>query len=227
MNYWLLVVLSSIAFAAFASDPPKAVVADDENRERVVESLRPVLKPLGGAGRIYFSSACSGGKFPFPIFPKISVMPTQQREALAAVRDIFLKDESVRVVRDRSGMIRITIGRPPTALLQTNLKSLRFNTDEQYNGWRAVGAILNAKEVQSAMQKLGFEKGVKMAIGPIAVPEPGRSLPHLTASIMNMTMDQALDLVAETFGGIVIYETCEEPGAKRLVLLDFLEIAEH
>jgi hypothetical protein len=228
MNYWLLVVLSSIAFAALnASDLPKAVIADDRNREQVVAPLLPVLKACGGTGRIYFSGACSGGKFPFPIFPKVSVRATQQRNALEAVRDIFGKDKSVRVVRDRSGMIRITMGQPPTALLQTKVKSLRFNTDEQYNGWRAVGAVLNAKEVQSAMHKLGLEKGVKMDIGPIAVPEPGRPLPHLAASIKNMTMDQALDVVAETFGGIVIYETCEEPGGKRLVFLDFLQVAEH
>ena len=227
MNYWLLIILSSISLvSAKADDLQKAVVVDDHNREQVLKHLLPVLKAHRQAGRITFSGVCSGGKFPFPVFPKVSAKPTHERDVLAAVRDIFQKDESVRVLRDPAGMIRITIGQPPTALLQTKLKSLKFDTQQQYNGELAVDAILDAKEVEVAMPKFGLEKGVKMVAGGINVPENGRPLPHLPASIKNMTMDQALDLVAKTFGGIVIYETCEEPGGKRLVLLDFAQVVD-
>jgi hypothetical protein len=41
----------------------------------------------------------------------------------------------------------------------------------------------------------------------------------------DLTMDRALDAVAKTFGGIVIYETCEERSGKRLVSLDFVQVA--
>lgn len=227
MNRRLLATLLAITSPVLnASDPSNAVLVDEHNRQLLLNQLLPVLKPHGGAGRISFSGICSGGKFPFPMFPKVSAMPTQQRDEVAAVRDIFRNSKGVAVLGDRSGVIRITIGQPPAVLLQTQLNSLRFSTDEQYNGWRAVGAILNAKEVQAAMHKVGFEKGVKMDIGPITVPEPGRPLPHLPALIKNMTMDNALDLVAKTFGGIVIYETCEARGGKRLVLLDFVQVAD-
>jgi hypothetical protein len=50
-------------------------------------------------------------------------------------------------------------------------------------------------------------------------------LPHLSASMKDLTMDRALDAVAKTFGGIVIYETCEERSGKRLVSLDFVQVA--
>ena len=41
----------------------------------------------------------------------------------------------------------------------------------------------------------------------------------------DLTMDRGLDAVAKTFGGIVIYETCEERSGKRLVSLDFVQVA--
>jgi hypothetical protein len=53
----------------------------------------------------------------------------------------------------------------------------------------------------------------------------GARLPHLPASMKDLTMDRALDAVAKTFGGIVIYETCEERSGKRLVSLDFVQVA--
>jgi hypothetical protein len=202
------------------------VSSDEDNREQVLKQLLPVLEKNKQTGRISFSSVCSGERFAFPIFPKVREMPTQMQNGSAAVRDIFRKDESVRVLQDRSGIVKITIGRPPTALLQTKLKSLSFDAQQQYNGELAVDAVLNAKEVEGAMQKLGLEKGVKMISGSINVLEKGRRLPHLPGFIKNMSMDRALDLIAKTFGGVVIYETCEQRGGERLVMLDFVQVAD-
>jgi len=42
----------------------------------------------------------------------------------------------------------------------------------------------------------------------------------------DLTVDQALDAVARTFGGIVIYETCAQQSGKRLVSLDFVQVAD-
>ena len=42
---------------------------------------------------------------------------------------------------------------------------------------------------------------------------------------LRLPIDQALDAVARTFGGIVIYETCAERSGKRLVSLDFVQVA--
>lgn len=226
MNNWLLIILFSvISVPAKGAGLQEPIVADNHNRDEVLKQLLPVLRAQSKAARISFSSVCSGETFPFPIFPNVRVIPTQQRNGLAAVREMFRKDESVAVLQDRSGIIRITIGQPPTALLQTKLRSLNFDAQQQYNGELAVDAVLNAKKVEGAMQELGLEKGVKMIAGSINVPEKGRPLPHLPASIKNMTVDEALDLIAKTFRGIVIYETCSESRGKGLVFLDFVQIA--
>ncbi len=123
-------------------------------------------------------------------------------------------------------MIRITIGQPASALLQTRIDSVRFRTEEQYNGELAIWAIFNSKEVEAARRRLGIELPETIFSGSITMPEEGRHFPHLSASMKNVTMDQALDVVAKTFGGIVIYETCEEQAGKRLLSLDFVQLAD-
>jgi hypothetical protein len=42
----------------------------------------------------------------------------------------------------------------------------------------------------------------------IGIGQPAEGRPHLPGVITNVTMDQALDLVAKTFRGIVLYEFC-------------------
>jgi hypothetical protein len=42
----------------------------------------------------------------------------------------------------------------------------------------------------------------------IGIAQPADGFPHLPAVITNVTMDQALDIVAKTFKGIVLYKFC-------------------
>jgi hypothetical protein len=227
MSNWLLVILFGSTLAcANAANLPEPIVISERNQEQVLKHLRPVLMARGGAGRIYYSTVCLGKDFPLLPFPELNAVPSQRREGLAAVRDIFRNDKRVRVLQDRSGMIRVTIGQPATALLQTRIGSVTFKSDEQYNGELAKYAVLKSKEVQAAMRQLGLEGAPAIFSGSITVPEAGRQFPHLPASIKNQTMDQALDTIAQTFKGIVIYKTCAEPGGKRLVSLDFVQVAD-
>jgi hypothetical protein len=67
----------------------------------------------------------------------------------------------------------------------------------------------NAPEVQSAMRELNIRIPARpLSIG---IAQPADGLPHLPSVITNVTMDQALDLVAKTFRGIVLYEFCSPP----------------
>jgi len=89
----------------------------------------------------------------------------------------------------------------------------------------AISAIENTTEVEVAECKLGFDHPNIVFGGGIALPEQGVRLPHLPASMKDLTMDRVLDAVAKSFGGVVIYETCEERSGKRLVSLDFVQVA--
>ena len=179
-----------------------------------------------GAGRIYYSTACKtkdGESLPFP---RVEVRQlSKETTGVVAVREIFENDKHVMVSEDRSGMIRVTIGQPVSALLQTRIHSLTLKPHERYNAPLAISAIENTTEVEVAERKLGFDHPNIVFGGGIALPEKGVRLPHLPASMKDLTMDRALDAVAKTFGGIVIYETCEERSGKRLVSLDFVQVA--
>src|SRR5213592_3979732 len=98
MNNWPLIILFAIALLpAKAADRPKSVVVDEQNREQVLKDLVPVLKAYGGAGRIYFSGACAGDTFPFPIFPKVNTVSAQRQDGVAAVREVFRNDKHTKV----------------------------------------------------------------------------------------------------------------------------------
>ena len=74
---------------------------------------------------------------------------------MVAVREIFKNDKRVMVSEDRSGMIRITIGQPASALLQTRIHLVTLKLHEQYNAILAIFAIENTTEVEVAERKLG------------------------------------------------------------------------
>jgi hypothetical protein len=234
MKFWFIVLLlGSGMVSASAQGLPEGPGLNQlgpgisqRNQESVLKYLRPALMVHGGAGRIYYSTVCASEDGPLP-FPEVNAGPPSKRTTgVTAVREIFKNDKRVRVSQDRSGMIRVAIGQPASALLQTRIGSVKFRVEEQYNGELAIWAIFNSKEVEAAMRQLGLDQPVIVFGGSINVPEKGVPLPHLPASIKNVMMDEALDVIARTFGGIVIYETCGERGGKRLVSLDFVQVAE-
>ena len=86
---------------------------------------------------------------------------------MVAVREIFENDKHVMVSEDRFGMIRITIGKPASPLLQTRIHSLTLKPHEQYNAQLAISARtrprLNSLSVSSGLitQTL-FSAGVSL-----------------------------------------------------------------
>jgi len=229
MKFWLIVLLLGSALGcASAEGLPRGYVISQHNQETALKYLRPALVSRGGAGRIYYSAACrtkDGETLPFP---RVEVRPPSKgTTGLVAVCEIFKNDKHVMVSEDRSGMMRITIGQPASALLQTRIHSLTLKPHERYNAQFAISAIENTTEVEVAERKLGFDHPITVFSTSIVMPGKGLPpLPHLPASIRDMTMDRALDAVARTFGGIVIYETCVERSGKRLVSLDFVQVAD-
>jgi hypothetical protein len=126
-------------------------------------------------------------------------------------------------VAEESGIIRIRIGNMPDAILRTRISLIKLKPMEQYNPDPAMAAIEETKEVKTAMRRLGFQSPVVVASGPLAVPE--EEFLHLPTSIRNVTMDEALDLIAKTFKGIVIYGACARPSnGERLFRTEFVQV---
>jgi len=204
------VLLMSVA-AAQAEDM-QAYHVSKRNREAMENYLGPVLTPLGGAGRVYVVIDCGRGEC--PQFPRIRMQsPSKGQTGFAAVREIFAKDKQTSVTSGPNGLIRIRFGKLPSALLQTKIHSLRFTLHERYNIISAEGALEGAKEVKAAIQKLRLEEPV-VVISEL-VQEPMEGVPHLPPEITDVTVDQALDLFAKTFGEVILCEECIRPNGTR------------
>jgi hypothetical protein len=221
----VVLMLVSAGACTSAADLPRGLVISQRNQEVVLKYLRPVLMSRGGPGRIDYSTVCAAKDgTPLP-FPRVEVVPPSKgKTGLAMVREIFKNDKNVAVSEEPSRVIRVKIGQPVSAILRTRIRSVTLTPDEQYNAQLAIAAILNSNEFQAAMRQLRFDQ--PFTVFDTNIVKPGKGLPHLPASIKDMTVDQALDAVARTFKGIVIYETCVERGGKHLVSLDFVQVAE-
>jgi hypothetical protein len=148
--------------------------------------------------------------------------PSQREAGAAAVNQIFRDNKDVFITRDASGMIRITIGKPKSELLRTRIPSLALTPDEQYNAGLAVAAVAKSKAVEAAEHRLGFRE--PPTVFDMNIVEPGKGLPHVPPQLADITLDQAFDLIAKTFGGIVLYAVCSDSSGTHLVAFDFVGV---
>src|SRR5207247_2378103 len=133
---------------------------------------------------------------------------------LAAARHIFSKAANVTVKEEPRGIIRIWIGDVPTAILRTRLGIVELDKNARETKLGAVRAILNTNEVQAAMKSLG------VGTPSYASSEVAKSPPPYPREIKNVTFDQALDVIAQAWDGIVVYAACTEPDKSGMRLFD-------
>lgn len=178
--------------------------------------LRPVMKSIGGAARINYAGVCPGQKK--LLFPTVDVQPASHgTTGITAVQQIFRNDPQVTVTQDRSGMLRITIGSVSTPSLQTKIPALTLSSASQYTPMSAVVAISNALQTYAVDH---LERA--SIIIDIIVRAPEKGAPHLPPLMQNLTVDDALDSVARTFKGIVLYGACTQPDGKKLFDINYI-----
>ena len=215
------VLLAATSGSASGQVLSKKWFIDARNLVTMLMYVRPALLPDGGAGRIYYSTEChlkdEGPALPFPHLKMQA--PARAKTGLQALHEIFENEKSVNILRDQSGMTRITIGKPELAFLQTRIRLLKFTPEQQYTPELAVLALQDPKEVESAMRNLRLDMPV--TVSHAGVTTPAKGLPHLPASLKGDTIEEAFDLIAKTFGGIVFFGTCEEKDGTHLITWRF------
>jgi hypothetical protein len=205
-----------IAVAALAVDFD-TTFPEDPNKEAVIRHLRPALEPIDGAARVYAVVDCHG--LPATRFPRVTLQtPSKTKTGVDAVREIFAKDKQTRVAVDSTGMPRINIGKSPSALLQTKIHRLKFTSTERCNIISAELAIEKTPEVQAAIRRLHLAQPLTAISENVQVPMEG--VPRLPASIKDITLDQALDLLAHTFAEVVFYLECTDSKDGRFFSID-------
>jgi hypothetical protein len=213
--FLVLIVVVILGDGVARVDAEAVRTADKRNIDALMKYLRPVLKPVGGAARIYYVGTCYRNG-DVSVFPRLKLQPPSNGAVgLVAVRKIIQNDKRVTVAKDQSGIIRINIGRLPSPILQTKIRSLKLKPEEQYTDLLALQVIEKAKEVDAAVKpgEDAFNKrgGGEVVVSSILVQTPTEGFPHLPAVMKNVTLDRALDSVAQTFGDIVTYEEWRGP----------------
>lgn len=187
--------------------------------------LTTALVATGKFARIYVhDDPCQVGELGWLVFPEMKFRaPAKGQKGLEAIRYMFGDDPHTEVSEDPSGMVRITIGKVSAELLGTKVHSLAFSQRAQYNPQLpvpdgSIDTILSAPEVKTVMAKLKVS-----TIGgffEIIEAPPIETDPHLPPSMNDVTVDEALDIVARTFGGVVSYEECRNPDGEGFIDVD-------
>jgi hypothetical protein len=216
-----LLIIESFLASLAAQDLSNARTDSQPTRqhheEAVLEYLRDVAWSSRKAMRLYYQADCHSPKaasidddVPFPTF---SVQPPSgDKSGLAAVREIFKNAKDVTIKEEPEGIIRIWIGKVPTEILQTRIPQVRLDRLAQYDPELAIGAIENTKEIDAAKHSLRVTSVLN--VGGLMAPAE-KSLPSLPSSMTNLTMDQALDMIAKTWGGPVVYGACSVPTGQK------------
>ncbi len=195
---------------ALASTPGPSVLPDEsaDHEKAVLKYLWPVLERAGKVGRVYYRAICQPVQDVPIAFPKMDVEPppASARSPSAAVRYIFRNEKDVTIAEDSRGVVRANIGKAPSEILNTRISNLHLNPMEQYNYYEAISAIMGSMEARAAMRRLKISNPPVPVIMPEVRPMAG--LPHLPESLGEVTIDRALDSVATTFNGIVLYGAC-------------------
>lgn len=192
------------------------------NADALIEKLRPALAYVRQAARVYYAATCPSAAEGF-VFPDLHLQPPADgATGMEAIREIFQGDRDVTVNQDESGMVRIMIGNLSTAILQTKIHALTLPPFYQYNPAGAVVAIEETPEVVAAEDSLNVRRprGIDDIFGSVASIEGAA---HLPAVMRNVTVDEALDSIAKTFKGVVVYGTCTDHDGQDLYRLDFVE----
>jgi hypothetical protein len=134
------------------------------------------------------------------------------------VRSIFRQTRESWVVEKVGGIIQIRLGKAPNAILRTRIHRLNLDPIAQFNPSEVMNAIVNSPEVRSAMAEPHVD--VPQRIYSMILTQPAEGLPHLPPEISNVTMDQALDMVARTWSGVVLYGACTRIGMYEVSFAD-------
>jgi hypothetical protein len=210
---WVLIFASSRGIQEVkAASPSTQVVSPYEsvgNEKAFLRQLWPMLDHGEKVGRVYYRGRCLQDANLGISFRQLDVRPAPVGKSGVAAVKFMHRDEKDISVEDDTGVIRIRIGRVSDAILHIRIPRLTLSPEEQYNAWAAIWAVQNASEVQTAMRDLHI-RTPNHVIDMILV-RPAEGLPHLPNVVTDATVDQVLDIIAKTFHGTILYETCAPP----------------
>lgn len=194
------------------------------------DSLKPLLEALWKnkiSGSLEFTGRCESlWAGAYPEFPRLSAPATNEKSALDGVRYLFKDNSEMDVSQDADGTIRVVEYGVVTDILNLRLESVSFGTASVYGANQALTHILAAAEVKRYMTAENIEwPYVGAAVSILVGTPPPDSTPHISGSLTNVSVSQALDRILRGFPGVWIYEDCPATDKRgRIVYLRFYRL---
>lgn len=178
--------------------------------------LQPMLEVLEKAklsGSLEFTGNCDG-VFP-PDLPPLRTITGGRGSTLQTLREILRDDHTIRVGQDQTGKIRMVEDAIPTDLLNIKIRHISFDDTYRsgpesgvYTPNQALYIILHVPELTAFVKAhdieiLAADNGISGGAGQMPADSP-----HISGSLDDVTLSQALDRVLETFPGIWVYQDC-------------------
>jgi hypothetical protein len=188
--------------------------------------LNPLLRTLESAnlsGSLEISGFCDDGSFPhFPHLGKKTGLPP-----LRELSEMF-SSSPVRVTQDSGGNVRMIEPGVPDDFLSVRIHRVTFKDYQGngiFDGYDALSLVLGAPEVVAFVRRHDIElvRSVTMFSG--GLPPYSPSFPHMSGTLDNVTVGEALDRIQRTFHDIWVYENCARSEThKRAVYLEFFRV---
>jgi hypothetical protein len=223
----ILILILSFAICMLTTTWPQGKPLTIKYR---AEPLMPVLLALDKAkasGSLEFSGNWDAGQV--PTFPPFAFPKTFEGPLIPTLREILAVVPTVQVTEDRNGLIRMIDPSIPTDILNVRISHIEFrgNTGDSegpnYNPDDGLTCIKRTPEVTAFAEAHGFDW-----LTGRGGPAPGNfghwppQFPHMSGSLDNVTVSEALDHILQTFPGIWVYENYPANATeKRNVYLGF------
>jgi hypothetical protein len=185
------------------------------------ERAQKILSTARLSGSLEFWSVCDIAK-PHAPFLKIGPVSGHEGPSVEVLQEVFANDPQMRVTQDSDGKIRMVETDVPRDFLEVKIHHLSFPPDfRSKSGPMAVYFILNTPEVKDFMERNIGKKVPWFGWGmPGQIVTEGPSVP---GELNDVTVEQALDYVSETFPGFWTYENCRDPEGSREISVGFRE----
>jgi hypothetical protein len=182
--------------------------------------LKPVFTVLQQAhlsGRMELSGRCDPAHLPG--FPQFKGANAQESSFLKALREVAISDPAMRVRQDAVGTIWMQEKGVPHDVLKIRIARVLFEDyghNDVYSANAALEAVLRAPEVitYAKMHNIAVSPSpteTRAITGPSGRPHWPPGSPHMSGSIYNVTVLEALDQIQRTFSGeVLVYWNCPE-----------------
>jgi hypothetical protein len=184
-------------------------------------ALTDLVRKAAFSGSLEFSGQC-GPQQP-PILPHVRTRSeAPNTPLLVKLRNMFADNLQMRVTQEADGTIRVLESGVSRDILEVKISRISFN--DAYDVRSAETLIVSQPEVQAFMKANDINSHInrfQYGLGLRQQPQPG--LPHISETLENVTVHQALDRLLKTFHGVWVYENCPDEKGGRVVAFDYLQ----